>query len=167
MPKRHPIHQAPSRMMRAALLFWGRGSWRGPLYENDDKLCRDYVGLSIEVNLGNNATRFRLECDIFGTGNAENQAASPFLHNLSSILYTGSREGVSAGVLSSCRAVSCIGRRRSSRIVLCASGVSHQASRIVRRAVCGFCKLAENFFKKVLDRNRRSVNIVDAPFTGN
>ena len=37
----------------------------------------------------------------------------------------------------------------------------------VTTAVCGFSKLAENFFKKVLDRNRRSVNIVDAPFTGN
>ena len=37
----------------------------------------------------------------------------------------------------------------------------------VTTAVCGFGKLAENFFKKVLDRNRRSVNIVDAPFTGN
>ena len=34
-------------------------------------------------------------------------------------------------------------------------------------AVRGFSKLAENFFKKVLDRNRRSVSIVDAPFTGN
>ena len=37
----------------------------------------------------------------------------------------------------------------------------------VTTAVCGFSKLAENFFKKVLDRNRRSVSIVDAPFTGN
>ena len=32
---------------------------------------------------------------------------------------------------------------------------------------CGFRKPVENFFKKVLDRNRRSVSIVDAPFTGN
>ena len=37
----------------------------------------------------------------------------------------------------------------------------------VTTAVRGFSKLAENFFKKVLDRNRRSVSIVDAPFTGN
>lgn len=37
----------------------------------------------------------------------------------------------------------------------------------VTTAVCGFSKLAENFFKKVLDRNRRSASIVDAPFTGN
>ena len=94
------------------------------------------------MNLGNDATRFRLECDIFGTGNAENQAASPFLHNLSSILYTGSREGVSAGVLSSCRAVSCIGRRRSSRIGLCASGVTHRASFVVRYASCAALRAA-------------------------
>ena len=32
-------------MMRAALLFLGWGKLAGPLYENDDKLCRDYVGL--------------------------------------------------------------------------------------------------------------------------
>ena len=37
----------------------------------------------------------------------------------------------------------------------------------VTTAVRGFSKLAENFFKKVLDRNRRSVSIVNAPFTGN
>ena len=36
----------------------------------------------------------------------------------------------------------------------------------VTTAVRGFSKLAENFFKKVLDRNRRSVSIVDAPFYG-
>ena len=110
---------------------------------------------SIEVNLGNNATRFRLECDIFGTDNAENQAASPFLHNLSSILYTGSREGVSAGVLSSCRAVSRIGRRRSSRIGLCASGATHWASFVVRYASCAalraaFASSLKTFSKKCL-----------------
>ena len=107
------------------------------------------------MNLGNDATRFRLECDIFGTGNAENQAASPFLHNLSSILYTGSREGVSAGVLSSCRAVSCIGRRRSSRIGLCASGVAHRASFVVcyesRDALrAAFASPLKTFSKKCL-----------------
>ena len=38
----------------------------------------------------------------------------------------------------------------------------------LRISLCaGFRKPVENFFKKVLDRNRRSVNIVDAPFTGN
>ena len=37
----------------------------------------------------------------------------------------------------------------------------------VATAACGISELAENFFKKVLDRNRRSVSIVDAPFTGN
>ena len=37
----------------------------------------------------------------------------------------------------------------------------------VTTAACGISELAENFFKKVLDRNRRSVNIVDAPFAGN
>ena len=40
-------------------------------------------------------------------------------------------------------------------------------ARPLRVASEGFGKLVENFFKKVLDRNRRSVNIVDAPFTGN
>ena len=99
------------------------------------------------MNLGNNATRFRLECDILGTGNTENQAASPFLHNLSSILYTGSREGVSAEVLSSCRAVSCIGR--------CASGVTHQASFVVCYESCdalraAFASPLETFSKKCL-----------------
>ena len=41
---RYPIHQAPSRMMRAALLLW-LGEAGGALYKNDDKLCRDYVEL--------------------------------------------------------------------------------------------------------------------------
>ena len=131
------------------------GGLAGPLYENDDKLCRDYVGLLNRSEFGNNATRFRLECDIFGTDNAEYQAASPFLHNLSSILYTGSREGVSAGVLSSCRAVSCIGWRRSSRIGLCASGVTHRASFVVRYESCDAlhatsASTLETFSKKCL-----------------
>ena len=98
---------------------------------------------------------FHLECDFFGTGNEEKQAPSPFLHNLSSILYTGSREGVSAGVLSSCRAVSCIGRRRSSRIGLCASGATHWASFVVRYASCAalraaFASSLKTFSKKCL-----------------
>ena len=38
------IHQAPPRMMRAALLLW-LGEAGGALYKNDDKLCRDYVEL--------------------------------------------------------------------------------------------------------------------------
>ena len=59
------------------------------------------------------------------------------------------------------------------RVVHQATCVGRQAVRVARHApgvttaVCGFSKLAENFFKKVLDRNRRSVSIVDAPFTGN
>ena len=57
----------------------------------------------------------------------------------------------------------------------CSSGVVRHAPGVVHLAVLcvvccvarGFCKSTENFFKKVLDRNRCSVNIVDAPFTGN
>ena len=127
---------------------------------------------SKEVNLGNNVTWFHLECDIFGTDNEKKQAASPFLHNLSSILYMGSREGAPTGVPSSHRADRVA--HRAGHIGLSASGVTRWAPGVVRRALCvvrcvarGSCKLAENFFKKVLDRNRRSVNIVDAPFAGN
>ena len=99
------------------------------------------------MNSGNNVTQFRLECDIFGTGNAENQAVSPFLHNLSSILYMGSREGAPTGVPSSCRAASCIGR--------CASGVTHQASFVVCYELCdalraAFASPLETFSKKCL-----------------
>ena len=75
---------------------------------------------SKEVNLGNNSTQFRFKCDIFGTGKGEIEVTSLFLHNLSSILYTGGREGAPIGVPSSHRAVSCIGP--------CASGVMRQAS---------------------------------------
>ena len=59
-------------------------------------------------------------------------------------------------VACACSRVRLIGARRPLEL---AGGVT--------TAVCGFSKLAENFFKKVLDRNRRSVSIVDAPFTGN
>ena len=62
------------------------------------------------------------------------------------------------------RVTFCVRRRRRAS----AACVAHLAVLCVVRCVArGFCKLAENFFKKVLDRNRRSVNIVDAPFTGN
>ena len=134
---------------------------------------------SKEVNLGNNSTRSRFKCDIFGTGKGEIEATSPFLHNLSSILYTGGR-----GDLPGCQVRTV--RRFPSRCasdgahcascssdMRCSSGGARRASGCaVRRVLCccvarGFCKSTENFFKKVLDRNRRSVNIVDAPFTGN
>ncbi|WP_297148763.1 hypothetical protein [uncultured Ellagibacter sp.] len=105
--------------------------------------------------MGNNVTWFHLECDIFGTDNEEKQAASPFLHNLSSILYMGIRVGVPAGMPSSFPAVSCIGRRRSSRIGLCASGVTHRASFVVRYASCAalraaFASSLKTFSKKCL-----------------
>lgn len=156
----------------------------------------------------NNATRFRFWCDTFGTAKRDNQAASLFLHNLSSILYTSdrwSRLGRWGEYLSGSRlalAQSCSRRHHvesasgcgSYRLIArgdCAETpicflrrkgmVACTCSRVrligawrplelvggVTTAVCGFSKLAENFFKKVLDRNRRSVNIVDAPFTGN
>ena len=58
--------------------------------------------------------------------------------------------------------------RQAVRVVRRAPGVSHRAVLFVACCVaCSFCESAENFFKKVLDRNRRSVSIVDAPFTGN
>ena len=58
--------------------------------------------------------------------------------------------------------------RQAARGVRHAPGVVHLAALCVVRCVArGFCKSTENFFKKVLDRNRRSVSIVDAPFTGN
>ena len=144
---------------------------------------------SKEVNLGNNSTRSRFKCDIFGTGKGEIEATSPFLHNLSSILYTGGR-----GDLPGCqvrtvrrlpsRRASCRPPRRASdgahcasctSDMRCSSGVVRHVPGVVHLAVLcvvccvarGFCKTTENFFKKVLDRNRRSVNIVDAPFTGN
>ena len=61
----------------------------------------------------------------------------------------------------------CVGRQ-AVRVARHAPGVAHRAVLFVVCCVaCGFSKLAENFFKKVLDQNRRSVSIVDAPFTGN
>ena len=59
-------------------------------------------------------------------------------------------------------ATSCVRRRRRDRCVRVECTVE-----VANQPVCGFRKPVENFFKKVLDRNRRSVNIVDAPFTGN
>lgn len=156
----------------------------------------------------NNATRFRFRCDTFGTAKRNNQAASLFLHNLSSILYTSDRWnrlgrwGIFFGLAP--RAGAILQQAALCRVGVPAVGliaklleeialkppyvflrrkgmVACACSRVrligawrplalaggVTTAVCGFGKLAENFFKKVLDRNRRSVSIVDAPFTGN
>ena len=95
----------------------------------------------------NNSPAFRLACDTIGTGKAIYWRPSPFLHNLSSILYMGSREGAPTGVPSSCRAASCIGR--------CASGVTHQASFVVCYELCdalraAFASPLETFSKKCL-----------------
>ena len=165
-------------------MFWSRA--RCPCTKTTICHAETMKDSSKEVNLGNNSTRSRFKCDIFGTDKGEIEGTSLFLHNLSSILYTGGR-----GDLPGCqvRTVRRLPSRRASdgahcascaSDMRCSSGGARRASCArrrasgcaVRRVLCccvarGFCKSTENFFKKVLDRNRRSVSIVDAPFTGN
>ena len=96
----------------------------------------------------NNSPAFRLACDTIGTGKAIYWQPSPFLHNLSSILYTGGREGAPAG----CQArvahrAECVGRR--------APGVGCHAPGVVHRVLCralraAFASLLKTFSKKCL-----------------
>lgn len=78
----------------------------------------------------NNSPAFRLACDTIGTGKAIYWQPSPFLHNLSSILYTGGR-----GDLPGCQVRTV--RRLPSRHALCRPPcrVVHRAASVRFRSV--------------------------------